>query len=177
MVILSPIKLLILDVDGVLTSGELPYDSQGNVTKVFHVQDGGAIRLWQRAGGQVAIISGRDSPAVSARAAELDIPLLAQGVRDKMPVFDSFCEKAGVMPREASFVGDDLLDIAPMRRCGYPIAVANAIPLVKRAAVYITRRSGGAGAVAESVERLLRHNGEWSRIANRWAAGQESAKS
>lgn len=169
---LSPIKLLILDVDGVLTSGELPYDSHGNVTKVFHVQDGGAIRLWQQAGGRVGIISGRQSPAVATRAAELDIELLAQGVSDKVPVFESFCNKAGVSAAESAFMGDDLLDIAPMRLCGYPIAVANAVPMVKRTARYVTRRPGGAGAVAEGVERLLRHNGAWSTVASRWKAAR-----
>ena len=174
MVHLRPIKLLILDVDGVITSGRLPYDQHGNTIKEFHVQDGGAIRLWQQAGGQVAIISGRQSAAVAARAAELDIQLIAQGVGDKLPVFESFCKEAKVPAAETAFIGDDLLDIAPMRRCGYPIAVANAVPLVKRAAEYVTRRAGGSGAIAEAVERLLRRNGTWSSVTRRWSADRTS---
>ncbi|RIK67523.1 MAG: HAD family hydrolase [Planctomycetota bacterium] len=152
------IKLLILDVDGVLTGGELTYDERGCLTKTFHVQDGGAIRSWQKAGGRVAIISGRTSAAVAERARELQIDLVAQGVGDKLPVFEKFCREAGVSAAEASFVGDDLLDIPPMRRCGYPIAVANAVPAVKREARYVTERRGGAGAIGEVVRRLLRHN-------------------
>jgi 3-deoxy-D-manno-octulosonate 8-phosphate phosphatase (KDO 8-P phosphatase) len=174
MVHLRPIKLLILDVDGVMTSGGLPYDQPGNTIKEFHVQDGGAIRLWQQAGGHVAIISGRQSAAVAARAAELDIQLIAQGVGDKQPVFESFCKEANVSAAETAFVGDDLLDIAPMRKCGYPIAVANAVPLVKRAAAYVTRRAGGSGAIAEAVERLFRRNGSWSSVAGRWSADRAS---
>lgn len=155
---LAVIKLLILDVDGVLTSGELSYDDRGCLTKTFHVQDGGAIRLWQKAGGQVAIISGRASAAVTERARELQIDMVFQGAGDKLPAFEAFSRQAGVSDAETCFVGDDLLDIPPMRRCGYPIAVANAVPRVKREAKYITDRRGGDGAIAEVVHRLLRHN-------------------
>lgn len=166
---MSKISLLILDVDGVLTTGELPYTKAGNEVKSFHVQDGGALRLWRAAGGTVALLSGRSSPAVLARAKDLGIESVTQGVTDKLPVYQAICRKIGVGGAEASFVGDDLLDLAPMRHCGYPIAVASAVPMVKRAARYVTRRRGGEGAVAEAVERLLRYNGQWSETMTRWS--------
>lgn len=168
---MASIKILILDVDGVLTGGELPYDAGGNFLKTFHVQDGSGIRLWQKAGGTVAILSGRESPAVEARARELQIAMVMQGVHDKLPAYESILKRVGATDQEASFVGDDLLDIPPMLRCSYPIAVANAVPLVKRAARYVTRRCGGTGAVAEAIERLMRLNGTWSGAIGKWMQG------
>lgn len=163
------IRLLILDVDGVLTTGALPYGGDTEL-KVFCVQDGGAIGLWRAGGGAVAVISGRESPAVAGRARDLGIDYVVQGADDKLPAFEAVCRDARVAEAEVSFVGDDLLDLAPMRRCGYPIAPANAIPLVKRAARHVTRRRGGEGAVAEAIERLLRHNGTWAEVTKAWRA-------
>lgn len=169
------IELLILDVDGVLTNGDLPYDaSGGDACKTFHVQDGGAIRLWQSLGGQVALLSGRQSAAVVARARDLDIKLVTQGVTDKLPAYEAICKAAGVSNAQTSFVGDDWVDLPPMQRCGYPIAVANACPAVKRVSRYVTRRCGGAGAVTEAIERLLRHNGTWQTATARWMDGSLS---
>ncbi len=162
------IRLLILDVDGVLTTGQLPYGPAGNEVKAFYVQDGGAIRLWYAAGGTVALISGRRCSAVVARANDLGIESVTQGVADKLPAYELICRDQAVSEQETGFVGDDLLDLGPMRRCGYPIAVANAVPLVKRAARYVTQRPGGEGAVAEAVERLLRHNGTWCETMAPW---------
>ena len=126
--------------------------------------------VWGGAGGITAIVSGRESKAVNARAKDLDIQTVVQGVPDKMPAYETICQQAGMSDAEVCVVGDDLLDLEPMRRCGYPIAVANAVPLVKRAARYVTRRAGGKGAVADAVERLLRHNGSWSEAMARWRA-------
>lgn len=165
--VLSSIKLLILDVDGVMTSGALAYCAAGNEKKTFYVQDGSAVGLWKKAGGTVAIISGRKSEAVEARARDLSIATVVQGVLDKIPAYETICRQAGVSDEEVSFVGDALLDVDPMQRCGYPIAVANALPRVKRVARYVTRRPGGEGAVAEAVERLLRHNGTWPEVLTR----------
>lgn len=156
--VLPKIRLLILDVDGVLTTGALSYGAEGEAAKVFYVQDGGALRRWQAAGGLLALISGRESEAVAARAKELGIESVVQGVSEKVAAYERVCREAGVADAETSFVGDDELDLSPMRRCGYPIAVANAVARVKRAARYVTRRAGGEGAVSEVVERLLRHN-------------------
>ena len=164
------IKLLVMDVDGVLTGGELPYFAAGNKFKTFHVQDGLAIRLWIEAGGAAAIISGRESPAVVTRARDLGISFVEQGVTKKGSAFEAACREFGVVPSEAAVIGDDLPELSLMRRCGYPIAVANAAAVVKRAARYVTRRSGGAGGVAEAIERLLRHNGSWPEVMTRWQA-------
>lgn len=161
------IRLLILDVDGVMTTGELPYSAAGQEVKSFFVQDGGAIRLWQSSGGRVAIISGRESNAVNARAKDLGVKPVIQGVPDKLPAYETVCREAGVADAEVSLIGDDLPDLAVMRRCGYPVAVANAIPRVKRAARYVTRRPGGEGAITEVVERLLRYNGTWTEAMAR----------
>lgn len=164
---MTTIKLLILDVDGVLTDGRLPYEPHGGEAKTFFVQDGGAIRLWISTGGEVAVISGRQSSAVETRCQELGIRQITQGVNDKGPAYEKIRDEALVTDDAIAYVGDDLLDMAPMQRCGYPIAVANALPPVKRVARYITRRRGGEGAVAEAVERVMRHNGTWSAALNR----------
>ena len=155
---MHPIKLLILDVDGVMTRGDLPYDANGNKIKTFYVQDGGAIRSWIKAGNLAAIISGRTSPAVETRAKDLGITLVYQKVWDKLPVYESLRKDTGVGDTEIAYIGDDLLDVPPMRRCGYPIAVANAVPAAKRAARYVTRAAGGEGAVLEAITRLMRYN-------------------
>jgi 3-deoxy-D-manno-octulosonate 8-phosphate phosphatase (KDO 8-P phosphatase) len=165
---LPNIKLLILDVDGVLTSGGLPYEADGNEIKVFHVQDGSAIRRWRGVGGLVTIISGRYSPAVTSRAKDLGIDDVEQSVADKLPAYEKACAKNGVRDEEVAVVGDELMDLGPMRRCGYPIAVGNAIPEVKRAARFVTRRRGGEGAVGEAIERLMRHNGIWPEVLRRF---------
>lgn len=164
----APIRLLILDVDGVLTTGELPYLDAGSELKAFHVQDGSALKLWRTMGGQVAIITGRDTPAVARRAKDLEIETVLQGVKNKLSAYEGVRQKLGFEDAEIAMVGDDWLDLAPMRRCGMPIAVANALPLVKRAAQYITRRPGGHGAIAEVVERLLRRNGKWSDVVSQY---------
>lgn len=159
---MDSIKLLILDVDGVLTDGGLPYSADGSASKQFFVQDGGAMRLWQRMGGTISILSGRQSPAVETRAKDLGISLVMQGIADKLAACDELCRRAGVTDAQTCVMGDDLIDMPPMKRCGFAIAPANALPVVKRAAHYVTRRAGGEGAVAEAIERLLRRNGSWS---------------
>lgn len=141
-----------------MTSGELPFGPEGNVLKLFYVHDGVAIKAWQAQDGMVAIVSGRESRAITIRAREFDIPWVAQGVQDKLSAYEHLCGEASVADSEVCVVGDDLPDLGPMRRCGYPVAVANARPDVKRAARFITQRRGGEGAVAEIIYRLLWHN-------------------
>ncbi|MFQ5430368.1 MAG: KdsC family phosphatase [Phycisphaerae bacterium] len=164
---MTRIKLLILDVDGVLTSGALPYDASDDISKTFHVQDGTAVRLWHDTGGLAAIISGRQAEGVERRAKDLGINIVVQGVSDKLPAYDAVRSRADAEDDAVAVIGDDLLDLPLMRRCGYPIAVENAVPRVKRAARYVTRRRGGEGAIAEAVERLLRLNGTWHRVMER----------
>lgn len=144
--------------DGVLTPGDLMYGAGGEEIKRFYVLDGGAIRRWRDAGHHAAIISGRNSSAVSRRAADLGVSFVRQGVADKVEPLLEACKVLGVAPDATAVVGDDLLDIPMMRLCAMPVAVANAVPAVKRLAQFVTRRAGGDGAVLEAVERLMRLN-------------------
>lgn len=155
------ISLLVLDVDGVMTDGGIFLSESGFEAKAFHVQDGHAIKLWQRSGRRAAILSGRRSEVVIRRAAELGVEDVEQGSEDKGAAYGRLLERQGVADAAVCYVGDDLPDLPPMRRCAFPVAVANAAPAVKRAAQYITRRTGGGGAIAEVVELLLRKQGCW----------------
>ncbi len=156
-------ELLILDVDGVLTDGCVNVAVDGELTAAFCVQDGLAIQLWQRSGGKVAILSGRPGQAVVRRAERLGIEWVRTGVDDKVAGYDELLTLAGLDDGAVAYLGDDLPDLGPLRRCGFPMAVANALPEVKRASAYVTRRRGGEGAVAEVVELLLRRQRKWSR--------------
>jgi 3-deoxy-D-manno-octulosonate 8-phosphate phosphatase (KDO 8-P phosphatase) len=159
----TEIELLILDVDGVLTDGRITTATDGEVTKTFHVQDGCAIKLWQRVGGKVAILSGRSEAAVKRRAVELGVPWCHIGAADKLAGYHAILAEAGCGDDVTGYLGDDLADVALMSRCGFPVAVADAAAAVKRAAMYVTRRRGGEGAVAEVVELLMRKTKRWSR--------------
>jgi len=158
---LHVIRLLILDVDGVLTDGRLVMAESGEVTKRFHVLDGAGVRLWRESGRQVAILTARTSPVVSRRAAELGIEVVHQGSEDKLSGYEAICRKMDVADAEVCYVGDDILDLAAMRRSGYPVAVANACSEAKRIASYVTVCTGGTGAVREVVRHLLNRSGEW----------------
>jgi 3-deoxy-D-manno-octulosonate 8-phosphate phosphatase (KDO 8-P phosphatase) len=160
--IADKIKLLILDVDGVLTNGRLTTTVDGEAGKTFHVHDGCAIKLWLRSGHRAAILSGRESAEVARRADELGIEWVHMGISDKIAAYEKILEEAGCEDSEVAYFGDDLPDVPPMLRCGFAAAVANAVPSVKRAARYVARRGGGSGAVAELVELLLRRQGLWS---------------
>ena len=156
------IKLLILDVDGVLTDGRLTAGGDGEWAKGFHVQDGCAIKLWQRCGGRVALLSGRSEAVIKKRAKELDIEFVRTGEADKTSAYGDIVAEVGCGDEAVAYVGDDLPDVGPMSRAGFPVAVANAHPAVKRVSMYVTRRSGGDGAAAEVIEFLLRKQKRWS---------------
>ncbi len=163
------IKLLVLDVDGVLTDGRVVPGEGGDGPKQFHTQDGCAIKLWLRCGGEVAILSGRSSDGVRRRAAELGIQHVHVGCANKPEAYEAILAAIGCAEDAVGYVGDDLPDLGPMARCAFPVAVANAAPAVKRAAMYVTRRPGGFGAVAEVIELLLRKRQHWSRAQLAWA--------
>src|SRR5512133_2471126 len=122
----TPIRLIILDVDGVLTDGTIFIDDAGRQTRGFHIQDGLGIALWKAVGGKAAILTSKKSEAIMARARMLGIDLVEQGAEDKLPGYDRILTAAGATAEQAAYVGDDLLDAAVMRRVAYPIAVANA---------------------------------------------------
>lgn len=157
----GPVRLLILDVDGVMTDGRILMDEAGNMTRGFCVQDGTAIRLWQRAGHQAAVVTAKTSKAVARRVVELDIRHYAFGDENKLAGYLRVIEEVGCTPPEVCYVGDDVLDLAPMRRSGYPVAVANAVAEIREIAAYCTVCRGGEGAVREVVEHLLRAQGRW----------------
>ena len=159
------IRLLVLDVDGVLTDGGLYYGPAGEETKRFHVQDGLAVVAAQRAGLHVAVISGRASASVTRRMAELGVVEVHQGVEDKAAVLASLMTRLGVGPRQVAMMGDDLIDLPLMRQVGLALAPPNAVPEVRRAAHWISRRRGGDGAVREALELLLRARKAWPPAA------------
>ena len=153
------IRLLVLDVDGVLTDGRLYFGARGEALKVFDVRDGyGLVRL-QRAGVVVAVISGRRSRAVSARCRELGVRHVHQGVSDKLAAFERLRSRLGIRPDESACIGDDLPDVPLMKAVALSFAVADAHPQARRAARFVTRRGGGRGAVREVCDRLLARGG------------------
>lgn len=157
----SRIRLLVLDVDGVLTDGGLVYTASGEDTKRFHVHDGLALVAALKAGLQIAVFSGRASAAVTRRMAELGVAEVHQGVADKVAALDALLARLGLAPREVAMMGDDLPDLAAMARAGLALAPANAVAEVKRAAHWVARRRGGEGAVREAVEMLLKARRSW----------------
>jgi len=165
------IKLLLLDVDGVLTDGKVYLDDEGRQLLAFHIQDGVAVRLWQRTGRLVGLLSGRDVPAVRIRAEQLRVDLAVLGRNDKLDAYKQLLEKARLGPEHVAYVGDDLLDLPVMAHCGYPIAVANAVEPVKQAARYVTEKPGGHGAVSEVVQHLLAVAGEWAEHVAAYRGG------
>jgi len=154
------LKLMAFDIDGVMTDGGLTYTDDGQERKTFNVQDGFGIKMLQKAGLEVAIITGRNSGVVAARAADLGIEHVAQGVGDKYAALALVLEKLGLHWHETGFMGDDLIDLPAMLHCGLAIAPANAHPLVKERAHAITDQSGGKGAVREAVEFILDAQGK-----------------
>lgn len=149
------VRLLVLDVDGVLTDGRLWYGPNGEELKGFHVRDGLGIKSVLAAGIEIAVISGRASAAVSARCAELGIRHVIQGCTDKRAAFDSLCTSLGIAPEAAACVGDDTPDLPLLVRAGLGIAVADAHPSVRAAAGHVTSLPGGHGAVREICDWLL----------------------
>ena len=158
-----PIRLLLLDVDGVLTDGGLIYDGTGREYKTFHIRDGQGIVLLQRAGIRVGLLSGRSSPAVRIRARELGIRLVREKVVDKRSALSAICAKERMEKGEICFMGDDLIDLPVFGEVGFAVAVADAAEELKTCAHYVTRRRGGEGAVRELCEMLLKAQGKWQK--------------
>jgi 3-deoxy-D-manno-octulosonate 8-phosphate phosphatase (KDO 8-P phosphatase) len=154
------VRLAIFDVDGVMTDGTLYFGAQGEAFKAFNILDGHGMKMLQAAGVATAIISGRSSEAVARRAAELSIGHVVQGSQDKVADFERLIGRLGHQPSACSFMGDDLPDLQLMRRCGLAVAAANAVAEVKQCAHYVTRASGGRGAVREFCELVLRARGQ-----------------
>jgi 3-deoxy-D-manno-octulosonate 8-phosphate phosphatase (KDO 8-P phosphatase) len=151
----SRIKLIAFDIDGVMTDGGLHYTDDGGELKTFNVQDGLGLKLLQRAGLELAIVTGRNSGVVAARAADLGIVHVFQGVGDKRATVEGLLTTLGLHWAECAFMGDDLIDLAVMAQCGLAIAPANARPIVRERAHAVTDAAGGHGAVREAAEFIL----------------------
>jgi 3-deoxy-D-manno-octulosonate 8-phosphate phosphatase (KDO 8-P phosphatase) len=165
----SKIKLLLMDVDGVLTNGKLfnvPDGPDGRMaeTKGFDSQDGIALQWLSWKGIETGVISGRQSPATAERARQCKMAYVYQGHIEKIPILEEIMGKAGVAKEEVAYIGDDFTDVTIMHRVGLAIATANARPEVKREAHYVTTAAGGDGAVREVVELLLQAQGRWREI-------------
>ncbi len=161
---LQQIELILSDVDGVLTDGGISYDNQGIESKTFHVRDGLAIKLWQRAGHQFGILTARSSHIVKVRATELGVELIRQGFEDKLPVAKEVMEQLGMESHQVCYVGDDLPDLPVMRFVGMGVAVADAVAEIRSVAHIVTKAHGGAGAVRELVERILKAKNRWEGL-------------
>jgi len=162
---LAAVRLLILDVDGVMTDGGVSLSSRDE-TKRFHVRDGSGIKYLRRSGVDVAMITGRDSKAVARRARELGIVEVHRRALKKWPVVESILARRRLTPEQAAYVGDDLIDLPVMLRVGVGFAVADASEDVRRHADAVTRNPGGRGAVREVAEAILRAQGKWDEIVS-----------
>jgi len=167
---LAAIKLLLLDVDGVLTDGRITYDNRGNELKSFDVKDGHGLKLLQRAGIAIGIITGRQSELVARRAAELGIEILYQGALRKLDPYLEILEQLGLDDRQVAYVGDDLIDLPVLRRVGFSATVSDAHPELVPLVDYVAGRPGGRGAVREICDLLLKGGGHWQRVTDRYFA-------
>ncbi len=158
------IKLLLLDVDGVLTDGRIIYDSRGHDAKFFDVHDGMGVYLLKKAGIPTALITAKGSRAIRPRARDMHVEAVFENISPKTLVLDKILNKYKVSPEQICFVGDDLVDLCLMRRAGFAVAVFNACPEIKQAASYVTLRYGGRGAVREVAEIILKAQGRWQEV-------------
>ena len=166
------IKLVVLDVDGVLTSGQIIFGREGELMKMFHAQDGLGITLAHKADIHIAIITGRESPMVQLRGAELNIKDIYQGSMNKTQALAELMAKYDVTLEQVAYVGDDLNDLPVLIRVGLPCAVANAAPEVKQYAQLVTNQAGGNGAVREVIEYILKAQGKWENIIKAYLQGK-----
>ena len=171
----SNIKLLLMDVDGVLTDGRIYNipDPEGKMveTKGFDSQDGIALHWLSWKGIRTGVISGRNSPATVERARQCNMKYVYQGHIEKIPILEEILAKAQVDHSEVAYIGDDFTDVVIMRRVGFAVATANARPEVKAAAHYVTRAPGGDGAVREAIEVILKAQGLWGEILKHYEIG------
>ncbi len=155
------IKLLLLDVDGVLTDGRIIYDSRGRDMKFFDVHDGLGVYILRKAGIKTILITAKGSRSIRPRARDMKVEEVFANITPKTRVLEKILRKYKVDTDEVCFVGDDLVDLCLMKRVGFSVAVFNAASEIKQAASYITVRSGGRGAVREVVELILKSQGKW----------------
>lgn len=166
--LLKNIQLLLLDVDGVMTDGSIIYDGSGVETKCFNVRDGHGIKMLQRYGIQVGIITGRVSVVVDIRAKELGIALVYQGALKKLESYEDVKLKTGLDNSQIAYMGDDIIDVPVMRQVGFAAAPRDALPEVKAVAHYTASLRGGRGSVREVCDLILKARGVWDEVSRRY---------
>jgi 3-deoxy-D-manno-octulosonate 8-phosphate phosphatase (KDO 8-P phosphatase) len=163
------ISLLLLDVDGVLTDGRIIVDDRGIETKHFHVRDGQGIALLLSSGVEVGLITARSSQSVRHRAKELGIHLVRQGVREKIVAYNKIKRSCGLQDNQVAYMGDDIIDLPTLRQAGLALSVADGWYGLRSEVDYVTQAPGGHGAVREVAEMLLKAQGKWATIMDRFA--------
>ncbi len=163
------IKLLILDVDGVLTDGSINYTDDGREFKSFDVKDGHGIKLLMRSGVEVALITARESNVVAIRAKDLGIKDVYQGRLEKLGAFEEILANKGLDADETAYAGDDIIDLPVLRRAGFSVAVQDAVEEVKQRVDHVTERPGGRGAVRELTDLILKVQGRWDEVTGRYS--------
>jgi 3-deoxy-D-manno-octulosonate 8-phosphate phosphatase (KDO 8-P phosphatase) len=165
---IQPIRLLVLDVDGVLTDGRIVMNDLGQESKFFDVKDGHGLKVLVRCGIDVVWITGRKSLVVEHRARDLGVQEVHQLIWDKVEVCEGILERRKIMAREVAYMGDDIVDIPLLKRVGLAVTVNDAVDEAKQVADYVTRRNGGRGAVREVCDLLLKGQGKWERMMERY---------
>ena len=165
---LKSIKVLILDVDGVLTDGRVIYTDSGEEIKRFDVRDGHGLKLLMRSGIEVILLTGRESKVVLHRARDLGIEHVYQKALNKIEVYKTILAQRNLEDKEVGFVGDDLVDLPVLRKVGFSAAVPDAVPEVKEIVDYITTKKGGEGAVREICELLLKAQNKWEAVTEKY---------
>jgi len=166
--VLKNIRLLLVDVDGVMTDGRIIYDGNGLETKFFNVKDGHGIKMLQRHGVEIGIITGRTSVVVDIRARELGINIVYQGALRKLESYDDVKLKTGLSDSQIAYIGDDIIDVPVMRRVAFSAAPSDALPEVRELADYVTACAGGRGAVREVCDMIIKGRGEWEEVVARY---------
>jgi 3-deoxy-D-manno-octulosonate 8-phosphate phosphatase (KDO 8-P phosphatase) len=165
-----PVRLLLLDVDGVLTDGTIVLHHDGTESKRFHIRDGAAIVWAQRAGYRIGLLSARTSAATEQRAAQLGIPLVVQGAIDKLAAYEQILQNVHLTDDQVAYMGDDLQDLPVLRRAGFSAAPVDAPGEVREAVDWVSSRPGGQGAVRELIEYVLRLQGTWDAVVAEYVA-------
>ncbi len=164
------IRLMLSDVDGVLTDGGVIFDNQGIELKRFFIRDGLGVKIWQRAGHRFGLVTGRSSHIVQVRAAELGIDLVRQGIADKLTAVEEILQQMRLDWSNLCYIGDDLPDLPVIRKAALGVAVADAAAEVRHGADYVTTALGGAGVVRETVELVLKDQQRWDELIHKYVA-------